>query len=239
MRELYDTEKELIIALIQNISRKSGLRIGDVLLQVYPIEYIEKNKIDDPFYKETIKICHRATEDIEAKLYEAFALIIMLIEQRYIVAKEFIGNDVIGKKDSLCYSLNNRYEERTYYNYYDIDLWKLLNSHYSITNSLIDFAKDFNTPEQRRHKCTTIISVLAIVVSIIIGLFSPCISEQISKKSDEESLIQVITAIKGHKIVTIDSVQLSPTGTIYVKIAQPEVKTEPIHMESSLVAPNQ
>ena len=45
MRELYDTEKELIIALIQNISRKSGLRIGDVLLQVYPIEYLAKNKM--------------------------------------------------------------------------------------------------------------------------------------------------------------------------------------------------
>ena len=54
MREFTDTEQKLVKALINNVSRKSGLRIGEVLLQVYPIEYIEKNKVDDPFYKETI-----------------------------------------------------------------------------------------------------------------------------------------------------------------------------------------
>ena len=54
MREFTDTERKLVKALINNVSRKSGLRIGEVLLQVYPIEYIEKNKVDDPFYKETI-----------------------------------------------------------------------------------------------------------------------------------------------------------------------------------------
>lgn len=145
MRELTDTEKNLVNALIQNVSRNSGRRIGDVLMQVYPIEYIEKNKVDDPFYNETIKNCHKVEEGLESKLYEAFSLIIMLIEHRYIVAKELIEKEIIGKKNPLCYSLDNRHEERTYFNYYDIELWKLLNSHFSVTNSLVDFAKDFKT----------------------------------------------------------------------------------------------
>ena len=102
MRELTDTEKNLVNALIQNVSRNSGRRIGDVLIHVYPIEYIEKNKVDDPFYNETIKICHKVEEGLESKLYEAFSLIIMLIEHRYIVAKELIEKEIIEMRTSLC-----------------------------------------------------------------------------------------------------------------------------------------
>ena len=69
MRQLTKTEQKLIESLIDNDSTKSGLRLGDVLIKVYPIEYIEKNQIDEPFYQKTINICHRAEEGLEAKLY--------------------------------------------------------------------------------------------------------------------------------------------------------------------------
>lgn len=229
MREFTDTEKDLVKALIQNVSRKSGFRLGEVLLQVYPIEFIEKNKLDDPFYKETIKICHKVEENLESKLYEAFSLIIMLIEHRYIVAKEFINKDIIGKKNPLCYSLDNLHEERTYFNYYDVELWELLNSHYAITNALVDFAKDFKTPEQRRHNCTIKISIAAIFVSILIGIFSPFISKWISEKSDKESIELVISAIKEQKSISIDKFPDILPDTLNVKVTDTPEK-QPINL---------
>ena len=37
MRELTDTEKELVKAFIKNASPDSGRKLGDVLIKVYPI----------------------------------------------------------------------------------------------------------------------------------------------------------------------------------------------------------
>ena len=152
MREFTDIEKIIVKALIQNVSRNSGHRIGNVLMQVFPIEFLKKNKIKEPFYDESIIICHKAECNIEAKIYEAFSLIIMLIEQRYIVTKELVEKDIIGEVYPYCRPIDDFYQERNYFNYHNVDLWKVLNSHYSVTNSLIDFAKDFKTVEQRRFE---------------------------------------------------------------------------------------
>lgn len=254
MREFTDTEQKLVKALINNVSRKSGLRIGEVLLQVYPIEYIEKNIIDDPFYKETIKICHKVEEGLESKLYEAFSLIIMLIEHRYIVGKEFIDKKIIGKKNPLCYPLDNRHEERTYFNYYDIELWKLLNSHFSVTNSLVDFAKDFKTVEQRRFeeelktaketleetkntlKITQkafIGTLLTLLATIGIGIWQKCSQQEI----DTEQINSITTAIKEHKTVTIDSIKILPADTFNVNIIQPKAKPAPKPTQNPLKQP--
>lgn len=189
MRELTDTEKELVKALIENASPDSGRKLGDVLIKVYPIEYIEKNTKDNSFYNKTVKICHKQEDGLEAKLYESFSLIIMLIEQRYIVAKEFLKNTpIIGEKSS-CLSPKTHYEIRTYYNFYEIDLWTLLDSQYYITNTLRDFVKNkFRAPEQKRfekQKCLTWISILT---AILIGILSPIISQCLQKKQDKEIL---------------------------------------------------
>lgn len=236
MRELTDTERKLVRALINNVSRKSGLRIGEVLLQVYPIEYIEKNKVDDPFYKETIKICHKAEEGLESKLYEAFSLIIMLIEHRYIVAKEFINKEIIGKKNPLCYPLDNRHEERTYFNYYDVELWKLLNSHYAVTNALVDFAKDFKTIEQRRFEAqlneakeslitsqkglkisqrSFIVAILTLLGTIGFEIWPKCTQQEI----DSEQINTIISAIMEQKSISIDKFPDIIPDTLNVRVA--------------------
>lgn len=246
MREFTDTERKLVKALINNVSRKSGLRIGEVLLQVYPIEYIEKNKVDDPFYKETIKICHKVEENLESKLYEAFSLIIMLIEHRYIVAKELIDKEIIGKKNPLCYSLDNQHEERTYFNYYDIELWKLLNSHFSVTNSLVDFAKDFKTVEQRRFEeqlnkakeslinsqkglkislRSFIVAILTLLGTIGFGIWQKCTQQEI----DSEQINTIISAIKEHKSISINKFPNIIPDTLNVKVTDAPDK-QPINL---------
>lgn len=227
MREFTDSEKNLVKALIQNVSRDSGLRIGDVLRKVYPIEYIEKNTVDDPFYKETIKICHKDENEIEAKIYESFSLIILLLEQRYIVAKELIEKGIIGEKNPFCDIFENRHIERTYFNYYNIDLWSLLNSHYAVTNSLIDFSKDFKTVEQRRFDEQNCTAWLGIIAAFIIGITTPFISQYISKDEEYEIIERIENAIKEHKIVTIDSVKALPNDTFNVNVITPKDKPAP------------
>ena len=227
MRKFTDTEEKLVNALIKNASKDTGRRIGDVLMQVYPIEYIEKNTINEPFYKETIKICHKEEKDIESKLYEAFSLIIMLIEKRYIVAKVFSKKKNIGEVYPYCRPIDDYYVERTYFNYHNIDLWELLNSHYSVTNSLIDFAKDFKTIEQRRSDEQICTAWMGIIVAICIGISTPFITQCISEDDEQEKLEHIVNAIKEQKTVTIDSVKALSADTFNVNIIQPKVKPAP------------
>ena len=42
MRQLTPNEQQIIKALIANISSNTGMRIGDVLCKLFPIEYIRK-----------------------------------------------------------------------------------------------------------------------------------------------------------------------------------------------------
>ena len=189
MRELTDTEKELVKAFIKNASPDSGRKLGDVLIKVYPIEYIEKNTKDNSFYNKTVKICHKSEKGLEAKLYEAFSLFIMLIERRYIVAKEFIEGTIIGEKSPYAYLSGNQHTIQRYFNYYEIDLWTLLNSQYSISNSLLDYVNHgFKTVEQKRFEKQECLTWISILTAILIGILSPIISQCLQKKQDKEIL---------------------------------------------------
>lgn len=246
MRQLTKTEQKLIESLIDNDSTKSGLRLGDVLIKVYPIEYIEKNQIDEPFYQKTINICHRAEEGLEAKIYEAFSLIIMLIEQRYIVAKELVEKNIIGQKYQYCYTPENRHEERTFFNYYNTDLWSLLNSHYAVTNSLIDFSKDFKTVEQRRFEeqlneakeslitsqkglkisqWSFLVAILTLLGTIGFGIWQKFTQQEI----DSEQINTIISAIKENKSISIDDFPDIVPDTLNVKVTDAPDK-QPINL---------
>ena len=82
------------------------------------------------------------------------------------------------------------------------------------------FNKDFKTPEQRRHNCTTNISVAAIIISVIIGITSPYISKCISEKSDKESLEQLSSAIKEQKSISIEKFPEIIPDTLNVKVTE-------------------
>ena len=208
MRDFTDTEQRAVRKLIEWSTNGQSIRLGEVLCNLFPeIEYIKpsKNKKEE-FYKHTIDICYNEKQCSLSNILEVVNLFDLLVKQNYIVVKQLFPIERIGEEHQGMYPImeNQHYVETPIVNYYQYDLWEFLCNHFYVTNALVDFAKDFKTPEQRRHNCTTNISVAAIIVSVIIGITSPYISKCISEKSDKESLEQVVSAIKEQKSISID-----------------------------------
>ena len=162
---------------------------------------------------------------------EVVNLFDLLVKQNYIVVKQLFPIERIGEEHQGMYPIieNQHYVETPIVNYYQYDLWEFLCNHFYVTNALVDFAKDFKTPEQRRHNCTTNISVAAIIVSVIIGITSPYISKCISEKSDKESLEQVVSAIKEQKSISIDKFPDIIPDTLNVRVTDASDK-QPINL---------
>lgn len=236
MRDITPEEQRIIKELIIWQSNGQSIKIGELLLKLYPIEYIEPSNKAEEFYKNTLDISYDNKNTSLSKILEAVNIIDLLIKKDYLVAKEFFTNNIIGEKNIDCSLLDmehssskKHYVHTTLMNYYSYDLWNILNSYYYVTNSLVDFAKDFKTPEQRRHNCTTKISVAAIIVSVIIGIASPYISKCISEKSDKEGLEQVISAIKEQKYISIERFPNIIPDTLNIRVTDAPDK-QPINL---------
>ena len=233
MRNFTDTEQKVVRKLIECCSDGQSIRLGEVLRELFPeIEYIKPSKKkEEEFYKHTIDICYNEKQCLLSDILEAVNLFDLLVKQKYIVVKQLFPIESIGEEHQGMYPTmdNVHYVETSIVNYYHYDLWEFLCNHFYVTNALVDFAKDFKTPEQRRHNCNTIISVTAIVVSIIIGIVSPYISRCISEKSDKESLEQVISAIKEQKSISIDKFPDIIPDTLNVKVTDAPDK-QPINL---------
>lgn len=222
MRDFTDTEQRAVRKLIEWSTNGQSIRLGEVLRNLFPeIEYIKpsKNKKEE-FYKHTIDICYNEKQCSLSDILEVVNLFDLLVKQNYIVVKQLFPIERIGEEHQGMYPImeNQHYVETPIVNYYQYDLWEFLCNHFYVTNALVDFAKDFKTPEQRRHNCTTNISVAAIIVSVIIGITSPYISKCISEKSDKESLEQVVSAIKEQKSISIDKFPDIIPDTLNVKV---------------------
>ena len=207
--------------------------MGEVLRNLFPeIEYIKpsKNKTEE-FYKHTIDICYNEKQCSLSDILEVVNLFDLLVKQNYIVVKQLFPIERIGEEHQGMYPImeNQHYVETPIVNYYQYDLWEFLCNHFYVTNALVDFAKDFKTPEQRRHNCTTNISVAAIIVSVIIGITSPYISKCISEKSDKESLEQVVSAIKEQKSISIDKFPDIIPDTLNIRVTDASDK-QPINL---------
>ena len=236
MRSITEEEQKVIKKLIEWQSNGQSIKLGEVLLKLYPIEYIKPSDKEGDFYRHALEISYDYNNTSSSKILEAINIIDLLIKKDYLIAKEFYADNIIGEKKTDCglpkmnhISNKTRYVETTLMNYYSYDLWNMLNSFYYVTNSLIDFAKDFKTPEQRRHNCTTNISIVAIIASVIIGIASPFISKWISEKSDKESLGQVISAIKEQKSISIDKFPDIIPDTLNVRVTDASDK-QPINL---------
>lgn len=233
MRDFTDTEQRAVRKLIEWSTNGQSIRLGEVLRNLFPeIEYIKpsKNKKEE-FYKHTIDICYNEKQCSLSNILEVVNLFDLLVKQNYIVVKQLFPIERIGEEHQGMYPImeNQRYVETPIVNYYQYDLWEFLCNHFYVTNALVDFAKDFKTPEQRRHNCTTNISVAAIIVSVIIGITSPYISKCISEKSDKESLEQVVSAIKEQKSISIDKFPDIIPDTLNVRVTDASDK-QPINL---------
>ena len=233
MRDFTDTEQRAVRKLIEWSTNGQSIRLGEVLRNLFPeIEYIKpsKNKKEE-FYKHTIDICYNEKQCSLSNILEVVNLFDLLVKQNYIVVKQLFPIERIGEEHQGMYPIteNQHYVETPIVNYYQYDLWEFLCNHFYVTNALVDFAKDFKTPEQRRHNCTTNISVAAIIVSVIIGITSPYISKCISEKSDKESLEQVVSAIKEQESISIDKFPDIIPDTLNVRVTDASDK-QPINL---------
>ena len=233
MRDFTDTEQRVVRKLIEWSTNGQSIRLGEVLRNLFPeIEYIKpSNKKEEEFYKHTIDICYNEKQCSLSNILEVVNLFDLLVKQNYIVVKQLFPIERIGEEHQGMYPImeNQHYVETPIVNYYQYDLWEFLCNHFYVTNALIDFAKDFKTPEQRRHNCTTYISVAAIIVSVFIGIASPFISKWISEESDKESLEKEISAIKEQKSISIDKFPDIIPDTLNIRISDAHDK-QPINL---------
>ena len=233
MRDFTDTEQRAVRKLIEWSTNGQSIRLGEVLRNLFPeIEYIKpsKNKKEE-FYKHTKDFCYNEKQCSLSDILEVVNLFDLLVKQNFIVVKQLFPIERIGEEHQGMYPImeNQHYVETPIVNYYQYDLWEFLCNHFYVTNALVDFAKDFKTPEQRRHNCTTNISVAAIIVSVIIGITSPYISKCISEKSDKESLEQVVSAIKEQKSISIDKFPDIIPDTLNIRVTDASDK-QPINL---------
>ena len=173
MRELTYIEKEVVKTLIKKSNVNNDCKIANVLLEIFDIDYFKKENRNGELYKNTVIACVRDDNSTEVSLYEAISLIVELIKKRYLLVKQFYSLDnFIGENKGM----NNKGDEHaqiTLYNYYDLDLWQLLDSKFIATNALKNFQRNnYCTIEQQRHRDTIRVAKCSIIVAIIIGILS-------------------------------------------------------------------
>lgn len=95
---------------------------------------------------------------------------------------------------------------------------------------LQDFVdKKFRTLEQVNVDKQNLLTLLGILAAFAVGIASPFISKWISEKSDNESLEQVISAIKEQKSISIDKFPDILPDTLNVKVTDTPEK-QPINL---------
>lgn len=198
MRELTDKEKKLCKALIEkDRTEQHQLHIGDVLLDLYDFECIEKDVLGEKYkdYPFNIRISclSEKRKSIEEDLNEAIALLILLKDKgmlSYIFSK---SNECFGDNTPKSYHLEEpEHSEAAMLNYFSIDVWQLLDSYYYVSNSFVDYVRNgCKTIEQRRHELElqiakrtltpTWIAAIFAILSLIIAAISLLHSYQIIK----------------------------------------------------------
>lgn len=247
MRSITEEEQKVIKKLIEWQSNGQSIKLGEVLLKLYPIEYIKPSDKEGDFYRHALEISYDYNNTSSSKILEAINIIDLLIKKDYLIAKEFYADNIIGEKKTDCglpkmnhISNKTRYVETTLMNYYSYDLWNMLNRYYYVTNSLIDFAKDFKTIEQRRFEeqleeakestCWSRITTMFAFITICSTIMYNCSDN----KNNSEQINRIISAINEQKTVTIDSVKVFPKDTFNVKVIRTKVKTTPKSQHSQL-----
>lgn len=212
MRIITETEKKVVNKIIENYSNGQSIIFGKLLFKIFPIKYIEPSNQNDSFYKNTITICYNRSQTTDSLIFEAINLFDLLIRERYLVVKHFFSNKIIGENNRMMNLFNgkNDYCIVKLPNYYDYDLWTLLNSHYYVSNSLYDFAKDYKTIEQRHHEKemkTAYGSLICSITAVIIAF----ISLIVSKYTPQDINPNQINSIMNDHIVEPLSVEIKDT----------------------------
>ena len=112
------------------------------------------------------------------------------------------------------------------------------------TTTLLDIAEnEFKTVEQRRFEkqleeakdstCWSRIAAILAFFTLAITFFQTCCDKQ----NNSEQINSIITAIKEHKTITIDSVKALPADTFNVNVIQQKAKSTPKPQQDPLKQP--
>ena len=223
MRNLNKSERKLVNSIIGHYHDGQSITLGSLLLEIYPIEYIKPSDKNDDFYKKTITISYNRAQITDSILLEAINLFDLLISERYILIKNLFNKEIIGEENRMAYISDKEHHfcEIHLPNFYDYDLWSMLNSYYYVSNSLFDFARDYKTVEQRHHedemnvalksarwsKIAAIIAFVTLCFSMGSDIYQLCNPQYVN--SNQINAIQ--NSIKGNHIVEPLNVQIDDT----------------------------
>ena len=240
MRELTQKEKELCKALIDKDRKEQHqLRIGDVLLDLYDFECIEKDvsgeKYQDCPFNIRIGCLSDKRKGIEEDMNEAIALLIMLKEKGMLSYCYSKSDECFGDNTPQLYYLEEpEHSEAAMLNYFNVNVWHLLDSYYYVSNSFVDYVNnDCKTIEQRRHeeemssmKCTNHISIATTVIAVLTLFVTICCSCSRSAKQNE-IINYTETQYKSYEEIMADSiVSLSFKGITLGKPLSAALKRE-------------
>jgi hypothetical protein len=192
MRELTKNEKKIVTEIVKKCVPDSTATIGDIIMNLYNINFMKEylpSRNEEKFESESdySSVCFEYKtyngRKFQAEIYEAILLLLLLKKEGYIFMNysSFINSEgQKGNRHEMMSLLQDKdyYEERRIFDIFpDTKLWILLNSHCIVTNSLIDYSKDFKTEEQRRFRTSiryTWIAILISLISCVITCFIGC-----------------------------------------------------------------
>ena len=181
MRELTKNEKRLVTEIVTKCVPDSTTTIGDIFMNLYDINFMTEylpDRNEEAYESESdySSVCFQYKtykgRSFQTEIYEAILLLLLLKNEGYIFLKLFsIRNDsCLGQKYDTKAASNDKYqyeECRIYDVFPNTKLWCLFNSYCVVTNSLIDYSKDFKTEEQRRFRTSIHYTWIAILISLI------------------------------------------------------------------------
>lgn len=166
MRKLTENEKKLIKELIDLYSPCSDIRIGDVLINLYPIQSFkrvtlpgDRSLADNRFVE--VAYYYFQGKDLICDLYESLVLIDELCKNRYLIihqlySEKILDGEIIGEEINVMVPIdvnrNGMLCKINLGNFLPIDLLLILSSNYTISNALKDYSRDFKTIEERRFE---------------------------------------------------------------------------------------
>jgi hypothetical protein len=116
-----------LFELIKTNSSNKDYRIGDALLELFPIDYIKKNSSQN----DAISICCEKNQQNEVAIINAIQYTIELISENAIILKSSSNVEQIGSMPmpGLGYNKSIEFTEYVQTNY---NIWDIISGHFSV-----------------------------------------------------------------------------------------------------------
>lgn len=251
MRDLLYTERKIITKLIS--ARKENhyeyMQFAYILRNNVQYDYLKWDISDErssieTFYKDGTE---KDQQDVFYKIIDLIGFFEELKERGYVMIvqlnksnqpypryhydkNKYELDEILG----ICIKSNKRLypifsEGDNIYKYYGLivnKIEKYLDSIIYPLQPIIDYSKNFKSIGQRRSDKQNSYALIGIIIAIIIGIFSPFITQWISGNGESEKLERIEAGIEDCKKVSIDSIGTMSADSFNMSLFQ-KVKSTP------------